>query len=50
MSAERFTLDANILIYAVDGQAGARHATALAIVERAPARDCWLTTQTLSEF
>jgi predicted nucleic acid-binding protein len=46
----RFTLDTNLLIYSVDADAGARHALALQIVDKAPDVDCWLTLQSLSEF
>ena len=50
MSAERFSLDTDILVYAFDGSAGARHALAAEIVTRAARRDCRLTLQSLSEF
>jgi len=50
MSGERFTLDTNILVYSVDTLAGARHAMAAEIVERAVGRDCRLTLQAVSEF
>lgn len=50
MSAERFTLDTNILVYSVDGEAGARHAIAVEIIERAALADCWLMLQAVSEF
>jgi predicted nucleic acid-binding protein len=46
----RFTLDSNILIYSVDGNAGARHQLAMQIVVAAARRDCWLTLQAISEF
>ncbi|MBI1778474.1 MAG: PIN domain-containing protein [Proteobacteria bacterium] len=50
MSAERFTLDTNILVYSVDSKAGTRHMLALEIVNLAVERDCCLTLQALSEF
>ena len=50
MSGERFTLDTNILIYSVDGEAGRRHQIAAEIVEMAAKRDCWITLQAVSEF
>lgn len=50
MSAEPFSLDTNILVYAFDSAAGPRHALAGEIVTRAAARDCRLTLQALSEF
>jgi predicted nucleic acid-binding protein len=46
----RFTLDTNILVYAIDSSAGDRHAIALDIVQRARGRDCVLTLQSLAEF
>jgi predicted nucleic acid-binding protein len=50
MSDKRFTLDANILVYALDRGAGVRHATAAQIIARAPFVDCRLTLQSVSEF
>jgi predicted nucleic acid-binding protein len=50
MSGERFTLDTNILVYSVDGEAGRRHELASQIVELAANCDCWLTLQAVSEF
>jgi predicted nucleic acid-binding protein len=50
MSAERFTLDTNVLVYYVDTGAGPRHHRAIEIVERAAEQDCWLTLQSVSEF
>lgn len=50
MNAERATLDTNILIYALDRDAGERHAIASALVERATGWDCVLTLQALAEF
>jgi predicted nucleic acid-binding protein len=50
MSASRFTLDTNILVYSVDRLAGVRHQLAGRILELAPRRDCVLTLQAVSEF
>jgi len=50
MSADRITLDTNILIYAVDKDAGTRHQRAMAIVDDAVEQICVLTLQALSEF
>ncbi len=50
MSAERISLDTNILVYAVDRDAGGRHARAAAVVDEAVDLDCVLTLQALSEF
>lgn len=50
MSVERFTLDTNILVYSVDGEAGRRHRLASEIIELAANGDCWLTLQAVSEF
>jgi len=50
MSAERFSLDTNILIYAADRDAGDKHARALEIIARAARRPCTLTIQALAEF
>lgn len=47
---ERFTLDTNILVYAVDSAAGAKRAVARRLVEAATGRDCRLTLQAVSEF
>lgn len=46
----RFTLDTNVLVYAVDRDAGDRHARARELVGRAARRDCVLTVQALAEF
>jgi predicted nucleic acid-binding protein len=46
----RFSLDANILVYAADLAAGTRHERALHIIDRAVRRDCVLTLQALAEF
>lgn len=50
MNVERITLDTNILIYAIDHDAGERHEISMEIVDRAPLSDCILTLQCLSEF
>jgi predicted nucleic acid-binding protein len=50
MSGECFTLDTNILVYAMDVRAGNRHALASHIVDRAMLVDCRLTLQSVSEF
>jgi len=50
MSAERITLDSNILVYAIDADAGERHTRAMEVVDRSVERDCLLTLQALSEF
>ncbi len=46
----RFTLDTNILVYAVDRDAGPRHDIARQLVDAATQGDCVLTLQTLGEF
>ena len=50
MSAERLSLDTNILFYTIDADAGERHERAREIVDQAALGDCVLTLQTLSEF
>jgi predicted nucleic acid-binding protein len=50
MSVERLSLDANILFYTVDADAGERQEMAREIVRRAALRDCFLTLQTLCEL
>jgi predicted nucleic acid-binding protein len=50
MSAERFTLDTNVLAYSVDLTDRMRHDTAVEVMHRAAECDCWLTLQSLSEF
>lgn len=49
-ASERFTLDTNVLVYAIDNAAGIRHQLAGHIVRHAVRRDCWLTLQAVSEF
>jgi predicted nucleic acid-binding protein len=50
MSTERISLDSNVLVYAVDRDAGPRHGRAIELVERALYLDCVLTLQSLCEF
>ena len=50
MTVERLCLDANILFYAIDADAGERQQRAREIVSRAALGDCFLSLQTLSEF
>ena len=50
MNGERFSLDTNILIYALDTTAGAKHTVAAQIVDRAVDKDCSLSLQSLAEF
>ena len=47
---ERFTLDTNLLVYAIDSAAGARHDAAGQIIQHAVRLDCWLTLQAVCEF
>jgi predicted nucleic acid-binding protein len=49
-ASERFTLDTNLLVYAIDSAAGTRHRLARDIIEQAVRVDCWLTLQAVSEF
>ncbi len=50
MSDRRFTLDTNILVYALDRQAGDKHGVAGRIIDLAVRADCCLTLQSISEF
>ena len=50
MTAERFSLDTNILVYAADRSAGAKHEGAIRLLHAAAACDCHLTLQALAEF
>lgn len=50
MAGERFSLDTNILVYAVDHRDPAKHIAAKAIIEAAVDCDCRLTVQALTEF
>ena len=46
----RFSLDTNILVYAVDVDAGERHERSKELMVQAARRDCVLTVQALAEF
>ena len=46
----RFSLDTNILVCAVDRDAGDRHDQSKGLVGQAAKRDCILTVQALAEF
>ena len=46
----RFSLDSNILVYAVNGAAGAKHEIAQRLIVAAGRVDCVLTLQAVSEF
>ena len=46
----RFTLDTNILVYAVDRDSGERHRRSKQLMARAARRDCVLMVQALAEF
>ena len=50
MSAERYSIDTNILVYSVDRREGEKHLRALDIMERSVDLDCVLTAQALAEF
>ncbi len=50
MSAERFTLDTNLLIYAVDAREGRKRELAARIIEAAAGLDCPLALQVVGEF
>ncbi len=50
MSDRPFTLDTNILVYALDRRAGERHTTAGRVIELALQVNCLLTLQAVSEF
>jgi predicted nucleic acid-binding protein len=49
-ASARFTLDTNLLVYAVDSGAGGRHEAAAEIIPRAAGLGCILTLQAISEF
>jgi predicted nucleic acid-binding protein len=49
-ASERFTLDTNLLVYAIDSAAGIRQQLSREIVQHAVRRDCWLMLQAVSEF
>ena len=46
----RFSLDTNILVYAVDRDAGERHRRSRELIEQSARCDCVLTLQALAEF
>lgn len=50
MTDRRFTLDTNVLVYAIDSAEGEKHRRAKEIVERAAQADCVLAIQALGEF
>lgn len=50
MSDSRFALDTNILVYAADSTAGAKHHRAFEILNRARKCDSIVTLQSLAEF
>jgi predicted nucleic acid-binding protein len=50
MSAERFTLDTNILVYAVDAREGRKRELATRIIQVAVGLDCPLALQVVGEF
>ncbi len=50
MTADRFSLDTNVLVTSADRDAGERHERACEIVERSARRPCTLTVQALAEF
>ncbi|MGK9165832.1 PIN domain-containing protein [Inquilinus limosus] len=50
MTDRRFTLDTNVLVYAIDSAEGEKHRRAKQIVERAAQADCVLAIQALGEF
>ena len=50
MCVKRISLDTNILVYAMDRDAGDRHVRAMELLDQAVESDCILTTQALGEF
>ncbi len=46
---DRYTLDANILFYAADANAGYKHTLARDVVRQAPRGNCLITLQALGE-
>ncbi|MFY9972658.1 MAG: PIN domain-containing protein [Chromatiaceae bacterium] len=50
MTAPRFSIDTNILVYSIDREAGTRHEQSRALVDALIDRDCILTVQALAEF
>ena len=49
MNVERYTLDANILFYAIDANAGPKHQIAGRLWAAAPYNGCVLTVQAIAE-
>jgi predicted nucleic acid-binding protein len=50
MSAERFTLDTNVLVYAVDARDPRKQSLAAQIVRQSALADCPLALQSIGEF
>ena len=50
MDRRRFSLDANVLVYALDHTDAKRHERARDLVDRAMLADCGLTLQAIGEF
>jgi predicted nucleic acid-binding protein len=50
MNSERFTLDTNILVYAVDAREGHKRELATRVIEAAARLDCPLALQVVGEF
>lgn len=50
MNVKRFTLDTNILVYAVDHKIKAKHERAISLLKEATHLDCVLVLQALCEF
>ncbi|HZT88648.1 MAG TPA: PIN domain-containing protein [Stellaceae bacterium] len=50
VDSEAFTLDTNVLVYAIDTDAGVRHELAKQIIPAAAACDCLMTLQAILEF
>lgn len=46
----RLTFDSNVLVYAVDVDAGEKHTISLDLIGRAAGADCVFTLQSLAEF
>lgn len=50
MIDERFTVDSNVLVYALDRAAGHRHEASAKLMMEAASQSCVLTLQALAEF
>ena len=50
MNGKRITLDTNVLVYAIDTDAGKKHIQAMELVDYSVLLDCVLTLQSLCEF